>query len=80
MSERSPPADFISAVICGVTEKLTPRTSTNCSTREDGMPPCSIVTISLFESGSPEGTGAPVLTRGVVPVRAGCVLAVTPAR
>jgi hypothetical protein len=31
------------------------------------MPPWSIVTISFFESGGPEGTAGPVLLRG------GCV-------
>ncbi len=38
-SERLPPAAVISRAISGVTEKLTPRFSTNCSTRAGAMPP-----------------------------------------
>jgi len=38
MSERSPPAARISPVMSGVRAKVTPRASTNCSTRAEGAP------------------------------------------
>jgi hypothetical protein len=72
-SERLPPADVISRATSGVTWKLTPRFSTNCSTREAGMPPWSMVTISAFESGGPSGTFA-AAGPAVVFVRGGAVV------
>ena len=58
MRERLPPAAVISCASSRVRRKLTPRFSTNYSTRAAAMPPWSMVTISLFESAGPSGTDA----------------------